>query len=315
MSAAKTATFLLMVLMHLFSPNSTLSWMARKEGIRVANDLSYGEGPRHTLDIYAPETVAASAPIVVFFYGGGWETGAKEMYRFIGYSLAAQGLVVVIPDYRLHPAVEFPAFMNDAAEAVTWTRANAAQFGGDPDRLFLMGHSAGAQIATLLSMDPEYLLSVSASPAEHSICGVIGLAGPYDFLPLRGDLQAVFGPEANWPKSQPINYVSADAPPMLLLTGTSDGAVHYDNTLHLAERLREKGAEVDAELYAGLGHTGVIAALSDALTFMAPVRDATLRFIREHGSCGLGATGFRNHVEKGPRGTEAVEQYPRGGRT
>jgi acetyl esterase/lipase len=152
MSAAKTATFLLMVLMHLFSPNSTLSWMARKEGIRVANDLSYGEGPRHTLDIYAPETVGASAPIVVFFYGGGWE-GAKEMYRFIGYSLAAQGLVVVIPDYRLHPAVEFPAFMNDAAEAVTWTRANAAQFGGDPDRLFLMGHSAGAQTERVNDFD------------------------------------------------------------------------------------------------------------------------------------------------------------------
>jgi acetyl esterase/lipase len=102
---------------------------------------------------------------------------------------------------------------------------------------------------------------------------------------------------------------------MLLLTGTSDGAVHYDNTLHLAERLREKGAEVDAELYPGLGHTGVIAALSDALTFMAPVRDTTLRFIREHGSCGLGAASLRHRVEKGPRGTESVEQYPRGGRT
>jgi acetyl esterase/lipase len=286
MPGAKAATLLVMVLIHMFSPNSTLTWMARKEGIRLTKDLSYGEGPRHTLDIYAPEKMAVSAPVVVFFYGGGWETGTKEMYPFVGYSLAAQGLVVVIPDYRLHPAVEFPAFMNDAAEAVTWTRANAARFGGDAGRLFLMGHSAGAQIATLLSMDPEYLLSVSASAEERSICGVVGLAGPYDFLPLREGLRAVFGPEANWPKSQPINYVSADAPPMLLLTGTSDGAVHYGNTLRLAERLREKGGKVEDEFYPGLGHTGIIAALSDALTFMAPVRDATLRFIKEHGSCG-----------------------------
>lgn len=286
MPGAKAITFVVMVLMHIFPPNSTLTWLARKDGIRVTNDLSYGEGPRHTLDIYAPETVAASAPVVVFFYGGGWETGAKEMYRFVGYSLAAQGLVVVIPDYRLHPAVEFPAFMNDAAEAVTWTRSNVARFGGDPNSLFLMGHSAGAHIATLLSMDPEYLLSVSAPAEAPSICGVIGLAGPYDFLPLRGGVRAVFGPEANWPKSQPINYVSADAPPMLLMTGTRDGAVQYGNTLRLAERLREKGVEVEAEVYPGLGHGAVIAALSDALTFMAPVRDTTLRFIKKHGSCG-----------------------------
>jgi acetyl esterase/lipase len=282
---AKAATFLVMVLMHLFSPNSALTWMAQKEGITVTNDVSYGTGPRHTLDIYVPEKLTASAPVVVFFYGGGWESGSKEMYRFIGYALAAQGLVVVIPDYRLHPDVEFPAFMNDAAEAVEWAHVNAARLGGDPDRLFLMCHSAGAQIATLLSMDPEYLLSVSASP-EHYICGVIGLAGPYDFLPLQRELKAVFGPEVNWPKSQPINYVSADAPPMLLLTGTSDGSVNYNNTLHLAERLRDKGAKVEDALYPGLGHTGVIAALSDTLTFMAPVRDATLSFIKKRGSCG-----------------------------
>jgi acetyl esterase/lipase len=284
-SGTKAATFLVMVLMHMFSPNATLTWLARKEGIRVAASLPYGQGPRHTLDVYAPEAVPASAPVVVFFYGGGWETGAKEMYRFVGYSLAAQGLVVVIPDYRLHPAAEFPAFMKDAAEAVAWTRTNVARFGGDPEKLFLMGHSAGAHIATLLSMDPEYLISASPTVDQHSICGVIGLAGLYDFLPLRGELQAVFGPEANWPKSQPINYVSANAPPMLLLTGTSDGAVPYDNTLHLAERLRAKGATVEADLYPGIGHTGIIAALSDALTFMAPVRDTTLRFIKAHGSC------------------------------
>jgi acetyl esterase/lipase len=144
-----------MVLMHMFSPNSALTWMAQKAGITVTNDVSYGTGPRHTLDIYVPEKLTASAPVVVFFYGGGWESGSKEMYRFIGYALAAQGLVVVIPDYRLHPDVEFPAFMNDAAEAVEWAHVNAARLGGDPDRLFLMGHSAGAQIATLLSMDPD----------------------------------------------------------------------------------------------------------------------------------------------------------------
>ena len=282
---AKAATFLVMVLMHMFSPNSALTWMAQKEGITVTNDVSYGTGPRHTLDIYVPEKLTASAPVVVFFYGGGWESGAKEMYRFIGYALAAQGLVVVIPDYRLHPDVEFPAFMNDAAEAVEWAHVNAARLGGDPDRFFLMGHSAGAQIATLLAMDPEYLLSVSALP-EHYICGVIGLAGPYDFLPLQESLRRCLVPRSIGRNRSRSTTFQRDAPPMLLLTGTSDGSVNYDNTLHLAERLRDKGATVEDALYPGLGHTGVIAALSDTLTFIAPVRDATLSFIKKRGSCG-----------------------------
>jgi acetyl esterase/lipase len=200
--------------------------------------------------------------------------------------MAARGVLTVIPDYRLYPEVRFPAFMYDAASAIAWTRANAARFGGDPHRLFLMGHSAGAQIATLVALDPSYLRSVDLSPPRN-VCGVIGLAGPYDFLPLHSDeLKTIFGPESEQPRSQPINYVSAQAPPMLLLAGHDDDTVDPGNTLRLAAKLRAAGASVQEELYFGIGHKALIAAFARPLGFLAPARIAAVRFVNDHRACG-----------------------------
>jgi acetyl esterase/lipase len=266
------------------SPTSVLNAMAPHGSVTVTRDVAYADGARRTLDVYAPRASAAASPVVVFFYGGGWETGSKDMYRFVGATLAARGVMTVIPDYRLYPRVRFPAFMRDAAEAVAWTRSNAVRFGGDADRLFLMGHSAGGQIAALLALDGSYLKANGMSSSD--LCGVIGLAGPYDFLPLRSDtLKAIFGPDAERPRSQPINYVSPRAPPMLLLAGRDDDTVDPGNTLRLAARLRDVGRPVDDTLYPGVGHKTLIASFSVPLTFLAPAREATLRFISARGAC------------------------------
>jgi len=282
---AQLATLLTVLLLHFCSPIGALNAMAPRAGIVVSQGMSYATGPRHQIDIYSPGTRAAAAPVVVFFYGGGWETGDRAMYRFVGAALAARGVVVMIPDYRLHPEVQFPAFVDDGAAAVAWAHAKAAEFGGDPRRLFLMGHSAGAQIATLLALDPEYLRAAGLAPAR-DVCGVIGLAGPYDFLPAAAsDVKAIFGPEATWPRSQPINYVTARAPQMLLLAGKADRTVDPDNTLRLAARLRAAGASVHAELDPGVGHIAVIAAFSDWLSYLAPVRERTLGFVSSPGRC------------------------------
>lgn len=194
--------------------------------------------------------------------------------------------MTMIPDYRLYPQVHFPASMKDAAAAAAWARDNAQRFGGDPRRLFLMGHSAGGQIATLLALDASYLQAEGLS-AQRDICGVIGLAGPYDFLPLHSaTLAAIFGPEDERPRSQPINFVSAQAPPMLLLAGRDDDTVDPGNTLRLAARLRSAGGTVEDKLYPGVGHITLIAAFSGPLTFLAPVRVAALSFVAAHGECG-----------------------------
>ena len=165
MNGMRAAALFVVLLLHYCDPGAVLNALAPRDGITTTQDIRYADGPRHTLDVYAPPRHASPVPVVVFFYGGGWETGDKAMYRYVGASLAAGGVLAIIPDYRLHPAVVFPAFVEDAARAIAWAHANAARFGGDPHRVFLMGHSAGAQIAALVALDPAYLRAVGL-PAD-----------------------------------------------------------------------------------------------------------------------------------------------------
>ncbi len=283
MAGFKRAVLTLLLTLTGCSPTTVLNALAPRGGVTTTTDIPYASGPRHALDVYAPAG-AHDAPVVVFFYGGNWEFGSRQMYRFVGAAMAARGVVTVIPDYRLFPEVRFPAFMEDAAQAAAWTRAHVAEYGGNPHRIFFMGHSAGGQIATLLALDPEYLQAVGLSQRE--ICGVIGLAGPYDFLPLTGAVyKQIFGPEAAWPRSQPIDYVTPQAPPMLLLAGKDDTVVDPRNTVRLAARLRAAGVAATDTLYDGLGHEALIGAFAGPLTFLAPAREATLAFIRDHPAC------------------------------
>ncbi|MBN9023922.1 MAG: alpha/beta hydrolase [Rhizobiales bacterium] len=183
--------------------------MARR--IVETASVPYGDGPRRSLDIYAPRD-AAGAPVAVFFYGGSWQGGRKETYRFVGRALARRGIVAVVADYRLYPEVVFPGFVEDGARAVGWTAANIARHGGDPRRIFVMGHSAGAHIAAMIALDGRWLAE-TGSPVP--VAGLLGLSGPYDFLPIRDPaLIRAFG-GANRPETQPIDHVGPRPPPAL----------------------------------------------------------------------------------------------------
>ena len=272
---------LLLMLLEACSPIALLNALAPRAGVTIHRDIAYGTGPYRVLDVYAPSERQADAPVVVFFYGGSWDSGERGMYRFLGAALADRGIVAVIPDYRRYPEVGFPAFVEDGAAAVAWARTHAAELGGDSGRLFLMGHSAGAQIAALLALDQSYLQAKGLEAC--ALSGVIGLAGPYDFLPLRSErLQAIFGPEQDWPRSQPINFVNAGAPPMLLVAGSEDTIVDPANTVRLAARLRQAGAEVEERIYRGVGHKAVVGAFAGTLAFLAPVRRDLMGFIARH---------------------------------
>lgn len=240
------------------TPLGLLNALAPRGGFTERLEIGYGPGARHALDAYIPAAPLPGRPVVVFFYGGGWECGERGWYRFVAATLAARGVLVLVPDYRLFPEVRFPAFLADGAGAVGWAREHAAALGGDPARLFLMGHSAGAYIAAMLALQPNWL---AARPA-----GVIGLAGPYDFLPLHTDtLRAIFGPEDTLPATQPINFVTPKAPPMLLATGMRDGIVLARNSARLAARLRAAGVAVTERRYATVGHRTVLGALATPL--------------------------------------------------
>jgi acetyl esterase/lipase len=269
------------VFFNTYTP-SVLNRLAPWDEVAVHEGVSYGPCPRHKLDVYLPVREAhAPIPVVVFFHGGSWMSGERGIYRFLGAALASRGIAAVIPDYRLYPDVIFPAFMHDAADAVAWTRANACDFGGDPARIFLMGHSAGAHMATLLALDGRYLNERRL--ASRMLAGVIGIAGPYDFLPLRDPLyMGVFGPEPQWPLSQPINFVAKHAPPMFLATAQSDELVRPGNTYRLAAKLRGMGNEARVKIYARAGHITIIGAFAPQLTAFGRVRDDVLRFIKDH---------------------------------
>jgi acetyl esterase/lipase len=233
-------------------------------------DLAYGDGPSHRLDVYVPDAPATAArPLIVFWHGGRWSFGDKNDYRFVGAALTELGCVAVVPNYRHYDQVKMPGFMDDTARAARWAVAHGEQFGADPQRLYLMGHSAGAHLAALVTLDTRYF-AATGQPSPH-IAGLIGLSGPYDFLPLlEPDVQDMFGPPPLYPDSQPINFVRADAPPALLIHGLKDDTVWPKNSRNLASALSALGVPVTLKLYPKLVHADTVAALSRPARGRAP---------------------------------------------
>ena len=249
------------------------------QAITIASSIAYGGRARQTLDVCRPVD-AAAAPVIVFFYGGAWRSGRKELYRYVGKALARRGYVAVVPNYRVYPEVRYPEFIEDAALAVRWVKDNIVRFGGDPNKIFLKGHSAGAHIAAMLAIDARWLGKVGLSPGR-DIAGLIGIAGPYDYMPLRDQvLMAIFG-GADRPETQPIFHVCAGAPRALLMTGGSDRLVEPGNSMRLAERLRAAGNAATVRTYRRVGHYLIIAALAPILRFVAPVLRDVDAFIAE----------------------------------
>lgn len=260
------------------TPLGLLNSLVPESGYRATPGIAYGEGPRRQLDVYAPvDPPDGLRPVVVFFYGGSWQDGARGDYRFVAEALTRRGLVVVIPDYRLHPDIDFPAFVEDGAAAVRWVRDNVASMGGDPDRLFLMGHSAGTLIAALLALDGRYL--AEAGVPRQAVAGLIGLAGPYAFNPLAtASVRPVFAGLADKDRARAVTFVDAGDPPMLLLHGTADETVVPRNSTLLAEAARAAGVDVRLQMLPGVGHVGILLALARPLSRDPAVIDATVAF-------------------------------------
>ena len=237
--------------------------------IQLTQSIAYAARSRHRLDVCRPRG-AAAAPVIIFFYGGAWQSGYKELYRYVAKALARRGYVAVVPDYRIYPEVCYPDFLDDGAQVVRWVKDNIARFGGDPDKLFLKGHSAGAHIAAMLSIDARWLGKVGLDP-RRDIAGLIGIAGPYDLMPLRDEkLKMIFG-GVNRPETQPIFHVAPGAPPALLMTGGRDRLVEPGNSVRLAARLVAAGNAATVLTYHRVGHFIIIAAVAPFLRFLVPV--------------------------------------------
>ena len=282
-------TIILLVLLAALSacsPLGVVNALTPSGTYAVTENVAYGPAARNRLDVYEPRAgegglpPANGYPVVVFFYGGTWTSGARADYRFVGEALAARGIVSVIADYRLYPQVRYPDFLTDCASAVAWAQREAKRFDGDPTRLYIMGHSSGAYNAAMLALDPRWLKAAGLAPS--ALAGWIGLAGPYDFLPMTNvEAQPVFFHPDYPAGSQPINYATKAAPRTFLAAPARDDVVNPErNTRQLAEKLRATGVAVELKIYSDAGHASLIGAFSRPLRNVAPVLDDVAAFVR-----------------------------------
>lgn len=283
MHSLKSLFASLSCLLTACTPINTLNALVPETGYTRVNDIAYGSSPRQQLDVYIPTTARDQAPAVIFYYGGSWQSGSKKDYKFIAQALAARGIFVVIPDYRVYPEVVFPAFVEDAAAVVEWTQRELSQYGYQTNDLFVMGHSAGAYMASMITLDPRFLGAHGLNP--QMLNGMIGLAGPYDFLPLKdGTLKTIFGPEAERRRTQPINFADGSNPPVLLMAGDKDVTVLPGNSQRLAEKITQNGGPATIQIVSGYGHVLLAATLAKPLRGRGRVLNPVLDFIREQQS-------------------------------
>lgn len=266
------------------APIDLLNATIPTSGLRMSRGVPYATGdlavnPRLRLDVYRPAAPpAVPMPVIVFFYGGSWQEGRRQDYLFVAAELARRGWIAVVPDYRVYPETGYPGFLDDGAAAVAFVLRTTTSWGGDPRLVFVAGHSAGAYIAAMLALDPDYLAAVGVDRSR--IAGTIGISGPYDFRPIvRRDVRAVFGAAADRDDAQPISHVDGRNRPMLLLTGEADDIVEPRNTIALAARIRAAGGPVTVRTYPGVGHIGTVAGFAPLLRGEAPVLDDVAGFV------------------------------------
>ncbi len=226
--------------------------------------IATGDHPQQKVIVWGPkhrDPAAAPAPVLVFAHGGSWRNGDPVDYGFIGRTFVPKGFIVVLVGYRLSEDGRYPAMLEDTARAVAWTHEEIADYGGDPDHIVLAGHSAGAYNVVMTALEEQWLARLGQS--TQVIKGVVGMSGPYDFVPLDSDSTiASFGHLDDPMVSQPAEHIGENAPPMLLVHGTKDTLVRPRNSRHLAKELRAQDNRVEALGLEDMDHNQPLIALA-----------------------------------------------------
>jgi acetyl esterase/lipase len=248
---------------------------------RAHRNVVFGSGKGDRLDVYAPVGADGEAPVVVFAHSGWPSTPDRRRFAVIGNILASRGFVTVIPDYRSCFSARYPAFLQDIAAATAWAKANTPAYGGDPSRLFLVGHSSGAYTCAMLALDGRWLEGAGLSASD--LRGVVGISGVYNFLPSADPrLTDAFGEDDAEPSLMPMKHARAEAPPMLLVAGAKDHRDPNQNSGRLAAALRTAGARVSEIRYPKLGDCHGLHGLAGSLQFRGIALEEVERFIRLH---------------------------------
>jgi acetyl esterase/lipase len=219
--------------------------------VAISREIPYAtESERQRLDVYAPRD-ARSLPVVLFFFGGGWRSGDKNLFEHLGRAFAVRNIVAVVANYRLTPDVKFPAHAEDCAAAVGWTASNAEKFGGDAGKIFLAGHSAGAHLVALIAADEHYLKNELTGGA--TIRGVVFMSGIADLrshvltteLTTKEMVEEAFGAsDAELSVASPMMHLHEGMPPFLVIVAENDPAGLREQARLLTEGLRSKDVPV-----------------------------------------------------------------------
>lgn len=267
----------LSILLSGCSPLGVLNATVSSDGYKSTLNQAYGNQLRQHLDVHVPNHVSENADVVVFYYGGRWQSGNKEQYVFVADALTSKGIITVLPDYRLYPDVDWSDFIQDGASAYQWVVKNIAKYNGNPKRIFVMGHSAGAHISAMVAVDESLLDKGTKRP-----CGFMGLAGPYDFLPIRdADVIQVFSSAKDLKDTQPITFVNKNDPAMLLMHGKDDVSVQVGNSTRVAELVERIGGSVATKIYDDVDHIDILISLSSTFRHISPVLNDSVAFMQD----------------------------------
>jgi acetyl esterase/lipase len=238
-----------------------------KDSPLVVRDVPYGDDPAQKIDVY--KTAGKTpAPVVIFIHGGAWQYGDQKQLAAMGKVLADRGVVAFLIDYRKYPQVTYPAFVDDTVAALNWVMAHAAEYGGDPARVVVAGHSAGAHLTVIPFTDDTFRKKLAFDPM--AIRGLVPISGPFVFAEVgehaasQKELHNVMGGEEGYRKSEPIGYPRADLPPVLVMNGDKDDLTPLPQAERYAEALKAAGANVRFEKIAGTDHITVLLPLVGA---------------------------------------------------
>ena len=223
-----------------------------KTDVRIEREIAYlpeGGGERHRLDVYSPPE-GSGHPVVIFYYGGGWRSGDKRLFEHLGRAFAVRGIVAAVVNYRLTPVVRSPAHAEDCAAAAAWIQRHIAGHGGDPSRIVLMGHSAGAHLAALIALDGRYLDHHRFD--RSALRGIVPVSGVYDLhahidttvFTSADHVREAFGStEQELLHASPMRYIRPDAPPFLVIVAEEDPPGLRQQGREFADALRD--ADID----------------------------------------------------------------------
>lgn len=266
---------------------SVVNSLSSSGGVGVSKNILYGDAPLQDLDMYYPKPLVQAMqtqqnirndyPMVVFVYGGSWENGSKEDYAFVGQSFAQAGYVTAVINYRKAPEHVYPDYVQDTAQAIAWSYDNAARFHADPQRLAVVGHSAGAFNVVAAVSNEAFLAPYGMKPSD--IRTVVGIAGPYSYDFREFSSATAFPKDATPDEVMPDRHIKGQQPPYLLLTAENDKIVYEQNTINMTQALKAYGVSVENGVIKGASHATSIGAMASPLRWVNDVRAQVLQYL------------------------------------